>query len=102
MIAEGVELRVIRIVACTYRIDIVALEQENVIKHMFMPHRPSMDRMDIMSVDTLEQHLLVIDVSRLPSDLNLAEAMTGVGSLYSIAVPVLEFQNNRVEIRLFL
>lgn len=58
--------------------------------------------MDIMPVDTLEQHLLVIDVSRLPSELNLAEAMTGVGSLYSIAVPVLEFQNDRVEIRLFL
>lgn len=57
MVAEDIELRVIRIVACTYRIDIVALE---------------------------------------------AEAMTGVGSLYSIAVPVLEFQNDRVEIRLLL
>lgn len=58
--------------------------------------------MDIMSVDSLEQHLLVIDVNHLPSELNLAEAMTGVGSLYSIAVPVLEFQNDRVEIGLLL
>lgn len=99
VIAKGIEFRVIRIVTCADCVDIAPLEQENVVEHVFISYRPSIYRVNIMPVDTLENNLLIIDVCCLSLDFNFSESVLSICRFYSLACPVLKFENYCIEKR---
>ena len=60
-VAEGIPHRVIRIVGCSYCIDIQLFHDSYVLEHLFIRYHVSAIRAHFVTVNALEQDCLTID-----------------------------------------
>ena len=73
LVAKGVEARIVRVVAGTDHIEVVALEDVKILEHMVGGSGRAEDGMAVVAVSTVNLDLLTVDVNDTVLDLNGAE-----------------------------
>ena len=74
LVAEVVEVGIVRIMRQPHRVDVVPLHQENVLQHDFTRDGASIVVCRLMPVHALELDRLAVVKENVPLDLDLAEA----------------------------
>ncbi len=100
VVKHGIHLRLARIVACADGVDISLLHQDHVTQHGRHVDGMAIERMDVLSVDTLAEYALAID-QHLPVgiDAHVTETVFG-GEYHLLAVVALLLDDDSVEIRI--
>ena len=73
LVAELVELRCVRVMACPDRVDIVLFHQAQVPVHLFQADRKAGHRIAVMTVHAVELDLLSVEVKDTVPDSHLAQ-----------------------------
>ena len=72
-VAEGVPERVVRIVACSYSIDIQLFHDKNILYHVGLGDHISFVGIEFMAVCTFEQNRLSVDEKLVADNLHVSE-----------------------------
>ena len=84
--------------ACTHRVDVVALHQKDVFQHCLDGHSLAMNRIDVMTVGSLEISEDSVDIQLVILELNLAETVALEGAFKGISLLVKKFHLDSIEI----
>ena len=72
-VAERIPTRIIRIVTCTYRIDVELLHYKDITDHILFRNNISLVRIDLMSVCTFDKYWLSVDQKLIADDSDISE-----------------------------
>ena len=89
LITKPVPCRIVGIMTGPHGIDVVLLHELDIPDHRGQRDSLPVHRMNLVSVDPLEQHRLPIDKEPAVPDLHLAEAELRAGAFYDAAFAVL-------------
>ena len=99
-VAEFVEIGTVRVVACAQEVDVGTLHESYVLLVGGVVDIPSCARMVVVSVDTLQLHVLPVDLEYLAHDLRALHSEMVVEVLGRCASLVSQFHAEGVEMRL--
>ena len=100
VVKHGIHAGCVGIVRGTDSVDVVALHEQHILEHRLGGYGTSVDGVCIVAVDTLEEHLLAIDIHERVFDLDVAEAVLGREGHLLASLSILLHHAQGIEVRM--
>ena len=100
IIEHSIHLRIIRIMRSTDSINIILFHQCHITQHWFYSNSPTINRMCVMSISSLEKYSLSINIYHCTLQFYIAETILGRKDHF-IIIPISLDNMNRIQVRSF-